>query len=205
MHTSQVPRSPPGPKYAILTVNPCPRPQRHPGATMCFRSNKRSIKNTICCRLSDGVYRLARFICNRSMCLQQIVLIIILTADLQLFLFPLPRGLVVVLPLFWFFRILIAAGLLADRASASPRVSHDAPARRSAAAGDGADASSSLPLMVRSLEAKHGSHTLFRSPFHFCPRGGNKQQSSRALSVYAGQSLERVHLIHLINITLARL
>ena len=40
-----------------------------------------------------------------------------------------------------------------------------------AAAGDGAGASSSL-LMVRSLEAKHGSHTLFRSPIHFCPRGG---------------------------------
>ena len=34
MHTSQVPRSPPGPKYAILTVNPCPRPQRHPDDTM---------------------------------------------------------------------------------------------------------------------------------------------------------------------------
>ena len=38
LQTSQVPRSPPGPKYAIDTTSPCPRPQRHPVTTMSFRS-----------------------------------------------------------------------------------------------------------------------------------------------------------------------
>ena len=34
LHTSQVPRSPPGPKYAIDAASPCPRPQRHPVTIM---------------------------------------------------------------------------------------------------------------------------------------------------------------------------
>ena len=37
LQTSQVPRSPPGPKYAIDTASPCPRPQRHPATTMSIR------------------------------------------------------------------------------------------------------------------------------------------------------------------------
>ena len=107
-------------------------------------------------------------------------------------------GLVVFLPFFWFFRILIAAGLLADRASASLRVSHDAPARRPL------EMALTRPRRCRSWCARSTRNTatpFFEALFTFVRGGGYKQQSSRALSVYAGQSLERVHLIHLINIS----
>ena len=64
------------------------------------------------------------------------------------------------------------------------------------------------PRRCRSWCARSTRNTatpFFEALFTFVRGGGYKQQSSRALSVYAGQSLERVHLIHLINITLARL
>ena len=99
----------------------------------------------------------------------------ILTADLQVFLFPLPRGLIVVLPLFWFFRILIAAGLLADRASASLRVSHDAPARRPL------EMALARPRRCRSWCARSRRNTaatpFFEALFNFVRGGGTNNKA----------------------------